>query len=82
MEILTEKQAAEMLQVPMAKLWDLLNTGQLAGKKLGIRTARILREDIIEYLKTPSPAAAKINFPRKAATISRRGKTELKGSWE
>ena len=49
-EVLTPKQAAELLQLNEETVRRLLRSGQLPGCKLGPRQWRIRRGDLQDYL--------------------------------
>ena len=51
-EIMTVEQTAELLQVEMALVLELAESGQLPGRRLG-STWRFARKAIIEWLGTP-----------------------------
>jgi excisionase family DNA binding protein len=50
-EILTPREAAQLLQVSLETVRRLLRNGQLPGRKVGPRQWRIRRADLDEYLR-------------------------------
>ena len=61
-EILTPKEAANLLHLSLETVRRLLRTGQLPGRKVGPRQWRIRRADLDTYLrwtnKQPDPPEA------------------------
>jgi excisionase family DNA binding protein len=56
-DVLTLKEAAELLRLNLDPTHRLLRDGQLPGRKLGPRQWRIRRSDLDDYLRPPSNGA-------------------------
>jgi excisionase family DNA binding protein len=56
-EVLTPKEAAELLRLNLDTVRRLLREGRLPGRKVGPRQWRILRVDLEEYLHRTHPRA-------------------------
>ena len=50
-DVLTPKEAAELLRLNLDTVRRLLRQGRLPGRKVGPRQWRILRVDLEEYLR-------------------------------
>ena len=51
-EVMTASEAAEYLQVHIKTLYDWIRAGELRVIKLGPRSMRILKEDLLQFLET------------------------------
>lgn len=51
-DILTPKEAQEILGIGEALLYRLLNSGKLPGKKLGKKVWRISKKQLIAYMNS------------------------------
>jgi excisionase family DNA binding protein len=55
-EVMTAAEAAEYLQVHIKTLYDWIKSGELRIIKLGPRSTRILKQDIIRFLESRASA--------------------------
>ena len=57
-EVLTPKEAAELLRLNLETVRRLLRGGLLPGRKVGLRQWRIRRVDLDEYLRAAPSAGS------------------------
>ena len=57
-DVMTPAEASEYLQVHIKTIYDWIRTGELRAVKLGPRSTRILKQDILRFLESKAGSAA------------------------